>query len=88
MKILKLLTFKIRSPSCYHIIIFSNKILICSTDYNKSKRAVCNGGYRHMELTKENFNFRLKKNISKVKFTFEMSKWQSEEKRETLINIS
>ncbi len=57
-------------------------------DYNKPKRAVCNGGYRHMELTKENFNFRLKKNISKVKFTFEMSKWQSEEKRETLINIS
>ena len=30
-----------------------------------------------MEPTKENFNFRLKKNISKVKFTFEMSKWQS-----------
>ena len=57
-------------------------------DYNKPKRAVCNGGYGRMEPTKENFNFRLKKNILKVKFIFEMSKWQLEEKREMLINIS
>ena len=77
MKFSKLLTFEItQSPSCYHVAIFSNKISIRPTDYNKPKRAVCNGGCERMEPTKENFNFRLKKNISKVKFTFEMLKWQ------------
>ena len=57
-------------------------------DYNKPKKAICNSGCERMEPTKENFNFRLKKNILKVKFIFEMSKWQLEEKREMLINIS